>query len=78
MPTVLRHDGFRISVLLPPREHGPPHVHVCKAGAEVVIDLDPLRIRTVDQMRNADVFRAVTLVEAHRDALLTAWRKWHG
>jgi len=36
------HDegGFRVYVYAPPREHGPPHVHVeCVSGGEVVIKL---------------------------------------
>lgn len=41
MPTVIQRDGFRVVIFLPPREHGPAHVHVCKAGTEVVITLDP-------------------------------------
>ena len=53
MPTVLDANGFQVRVLLPPREHGPPHVHVHKGGAEVVITLPdgefPLAIRTIQQ-----------------------------
>ena len=33
MPIVFRLDGFEVVILLPPREHGPAHVHVTKAGA---------------------------------------------
>jgi hypothetical protein len=35
----MRSGGFAVRILLPPREHGPPHVHVVKAGAKVVIRL---------------------------------------
>ena len=82
MPTVLEDGGFQVRVLLPPREHGPPHVHVLKAGASVVITLPdgtkPLSIRTVSRMKNADVVAAFRLVEAHTEALLAAWRRYHG
>ena len=82
MPTVLNVGGFQLRILLPPREHGPPHVHVWKAGAVVVIDLpdgdQPLGIRRVHRMRTADVVAAVRLVEANAPMLLEQWRRYHG
>jgi hypothetical protein len=81
MPTVLDVGGFHVRVLLPPREHGPPHVHVYKAGGLVVIDLpdidQPLSVRRVSAMRDADVVKAFRLVEAHVDFLLSQWRRYH-
>ncbi len=77
MPSVLRIDGFDVIVFLPDREHGPAHVHVRKAGKEVVVTLEPVAIvRT--QMTRAETGGAVRLVEAHREFLLSEWRKYHG
>ena len=82
MPTVLRDGGFRVRILLPPREHGPPHVHVHKAGSVVVIDLpdkdQSLGIRRIRQMRDVAVVAAFRLVEANVEMLLEQWRKYHG
>ena len=82
MPTVLNVDGFHIRILVPPREHGPAHVHVRKAGAVVVINLPdgdkPVGIRTVRGMRAADVVAAFRLVEANVEMLLKQWRRYHG
>lgn len=82
MPVVLRHAGFAVRILLPPREHGPPHVHVTKGGGEVIIELpargDPQRIRGVFAMRNADVVAAFRIVEGHAELLMTHWRRHHG
>ena len=82
MPTVLDVDGFQVRIRLPPREHGPAHVHVWKAGTHVVINLpqgdQPLGIRIVHRMRDLDVVAAVRLVEANVELLLTEWRKHHG
>lgn len=82
MPTVLQVDGFRIRILLPPREHPPPHVHVVRGGGEVVIllptEAEPVTVRTVYRMRMAEVIAAVRLVEAHVEQLQVAWRKYHG
>jgi hypothetical protein len=78
MPTVLRENGFDIVMLLPPREHGPAHVHVRKAGGEAVIVLSSLAVRKVEGMRSADVVAAVGIVADHKSELLAAWRKHHG
>jgi Domain of unknown function (DUF4160) len=82
MPTVLVQGGFNVRILLPPREHGPAHVHVHKAGGLVVIDLPTegrgVRIRTVSRMRVPDVIGAVRLVEANAALLLGEWRRHHG
>ena len=82
MPTVLKRGGFHVRILLPPREHGPPHVHVRKAEAVVVIDPPdedrPLSLRTIRRMRDVDVVAAFRLVEANVELLLEQWRKYHG
>jgi hypothetical protein len=82
MPTVLNVDGFQVRILVPPREHGPAHVHVWKAGTVVVIDLpegdQPLGIRKVRGMRTADVVAAFRLVEVNIEMLLAQWRNYHG
>ena len=81
MPTVLQANGFRVRVLLPPREHPPPHVHVGKGEGEVVVTLpqagEAVSVRTVYRMRAADVVAAVRLVEGHVEQLRAAWRKYH-
>jgi len=82
MPTVLRVDGFRAIIFLPPREHGPAHVHVLKANGEIVIELatddEPQRVRDVYGMTGRDVIRAFRIVEDHSAMLWTEWRKYHG
>lgn len=82
MPTVLNVDGFQVRILVPPREHGPAHVHVWKAGTVVVINLpdgdQPLSIRKVRGMRTAHIVTAFRLVAANVDMLLEQWRKYHG
>ena len=78
MPTVLRVDDFDVVILLPPREHGLAHVHVRKAGNEMVIVLSSLAVRKVEGMRSPDVVTAVSIVANHMGELLEAWRKHHG
>ncbi len=82
MPAILEQDGFKVMILLPPREHGPPHVHVRKAGGVVVIErpvgLRRVFVRKVFRMRYVDVLAAVRLVERNSNLLLTHWRAHHG
>jgi hypothetical protein len=78
MPTVLRGGGFDVVILLPPREHGPAHVHARKNGGEVVILLSSLAVQRVKQMRSADVVTAIGIIADHQEELLAAWRKYHG
>ena len=77
MPVVLRVHGFTVRIYLPPREHGPAHVHVFKAGGEVVIALAPVAVRDAAGMSDRDVRAAVRLVWEHWDDLMSAWRIYH-
>lgn len=82
MPTVLRVGGFSLRINGPPREHGPPHVHVVRAGAEVIIMLGDLeaapevrRNRGMDRLNRT---RAYRIVEEYQELLLERWRQYHG
>ena len=77
MPIVLRVDGFEVVILLPPREHGPAHVHVTKAGELVVINLGVISIRKA-RMGAPNVRAALRIVAEHRDHLRTEWKRIHG
>lgn len=82
MPTVIRSGGFAIRILFPPREHGPPHVHVVKGDAEAVIRLgepgEVVELVTVYGMKRSDMVRAVRLVQIWKDDLLAMWKATHG
>jgi len=81
MPRVHEAGGFKVYIYLPPGEHGPPHVHVIKAGSEVVIHigtgkaLEPHRV--YGPISDRQVVRAVRLVEALEQELLERWRMHH-
>lgn len=78
MPTVIRIAGFIVVIRLPPREHGPPHVHVQKGRDSISVYLSPVALRCVEGMRDADVVRAVRIVDDHAEYLLHHWRIHHG
>ncbi|MGH7710034.1 MAG: DUF4160 domain-containing protein [Gemmatimonadaceae bacterium] len=82
MPTVLRVGGFSVRIYSPPREHGPPHVHVTHAGTEAVIllgDVDHApSIRETRGMSGPNITRSLEIVAEHQSLLLLLWRHYHG
>lgn len=76
MPTIHRQDGF--AVMIYTDDHLPAHVHVWKAGGEVLINLDDASIREINDMGRRDVRRAVEIVEANQESFRRRWREIHG
>lgn len=80
MPTVLRKNGFRFQVFT--EDHIPAHVHVFKAGKEVVINLGDETakpwVRENKGMKRNDQDQAVLIAAEFQDYLLAEWRKIHG
>ena len=80
MPTILRQNGFAVKI--PVHDHLPPHVHVRKAGAELVVNLGDESTqpstRENHRMTTAEKLKALRIVAQHRDRLLNEWRKIHG
>ncbi len=80
MPTVLREKGFEVMIYT--QDHEPAHIHIWKAGREVVVDLRkgaaPPIIRRVHGMSKNQVREAYHLVERHLEHLRRKWRKLHG
>lgn len=76
MPTVLRVGGFTFRIW--PGDHMPAHVHVFKAGGEIVVELEPIRVREIWGLSSRDAVKAVRIAEDHQEMLLAAWRTLHG
>jgi hypothetical protein len=72
MPTVMRMQGFRFVIW--PDDHEPPHVHVFKAGGEVVIRLHENRVWERKGMSVREASLALDLVMTHCGFLLEQWR----
>jgi hypothetical protein len=78
VPIVLELDGYEVVIYHPPREHGPPHVHVFRAEHQVVIGLTPIAVlRTTRTMRSGQIVAAVRIVENNVDVLISEWEKIH-
>lgn len=57
----------------------PPQVHVYKAGGMVKVEIGAGSIMGVVQpFKEQEVIKAVRIVLAHTDKLMTEWRKIHG
>ena len=76
-PGVLRLDGFTVFVLLPPREHSPAHVHVRKAGGEVVILLADGSVHSASGMTDRDIAAARRIVLEYQATLVRYWEYYH-
>ncbi len=80
MPTNLRHDGFEFMIRT--HDHLPPHVHVKRAGLEVVINLGlggklPY-VRDNNGMSNRERNAALLIAAANNRIFLEQWEKIHG
>jgi hypothetical protein len=80
MPTVFRQEGFAIDVYT--FDHEQAHVHIWKAGKEIVIDLgesaEAPSIRENNGMKKNEVRKAYSLVEKNLVYLRQRWREFHG
>lgn len=80
MPTVLRERGFVFQIHLD--DHGPPHVHVWKAGCSAKIEIGdeatPPTVVDPGRMPTPEVRRAVRIMERNQAGLLEEWRVHHG
>jgi hypothetical protein len=80
MPEVFRQGAMVVRVLLPPREHGPAHVHVwCPEGVAVVEVMPSVRVREIHgRMKAATLREIVDAISARHDECVAAWRRHHG
>ena len=75
MPTILRSFGFRFMIYV--HDHEPAHVHAIKAGAVLVVILEPLSIRENRDMPRNEINHALSIIAANRDLLISEWNRLH-
>jgi hypothetical protein len=76
MPTVLRQDGFEFVIYT--NDHEPVHVHAYKGDGEAKIELSPVAVVGVWEMKKSDARRAKCIVAENQDYLIQKWREIHG
>lgn len=77
MPTILRSNGFRFVIW--PDDHAPPHVHIFKAGDELIIELgvevSQPTIRNAYRMGTRDIALAFAITRVYNDIFLERWKE---
>ena len=80
MPKELEQDGFRFYIYY--NDHTPSHVHVKKAGMEVIINLGDEStkpyVRENRRMSFRDMIKALEIAARERKRLERSWRRIHG
>lgn len=73
MPTVLRLAGFSVMIFV--HDHEPIHVHVRKAGGEIVINVRDISVRDAWHMSGRDARRAQAIVAENQEFLIAEWKR---
>ena len=78
MPNVFDENGFRGQIYTD--DHLPPHIHVFKAGSELIIfiDGDKPTIRRNKGMDAKMARKALSLVVKYQEQALKVWEEIHG
>ena len=77
MPRIFEQDGFRFGFYS--NDHRPVHVHVTKAGAEAIFDVEEgVELRESFGFKVNDLARAQELAEANRQTILERWHEYFG
>lgn len=76
MAKVFRENGFTGEIF--PLDHHPPHIHVLKAGGEVVISIVDFSVIRIKKLTNRDIRKALALVEKYQAAAWEKWEDYHG
>lgn len=78
--TVLENDKWKVKVYSPPREHGPPHVHVISKGdnADVKIYLETLEVKGKTKFSKKSIKKIIKHLYKNYDYLMDRWETLHG
>lgn len=78
--TVIENEKWKIKVYAPPKEHGPPHVHVIAKGeqAEVKISLMTLEVIGRTQFSKRVVKGIIKYIHENYEYLWNCWETLHG
>ena len=76
MPTVLKQEGFQI--VIRSNDHEPAHVHAFEGDGEAKINLDPVEVIQVWDMKRQVARKAKRIVTENQQNLLLRWEAIHG
>lgn len=79
MPTIFRHDGFRVAIY--PNDHRPAHVHVVKPDRQAVFLLNcpngPPELRENDGLSAAELRSVAAAIADQLAPCCERWRRLH-
>jgi hypothetical protein len=78
MPLVLRKGGVAFYIYLPPKEHGPPHVHARTAGLECEFWLTGAVKKNQGRLCDRDLRRIWRVIDDHIELFQEQWEVYHG
>ena len=78
--TVIENGKWKIKVFAPPKEHGPPHVHVLAKGekVEVRISLETLQVIGSTRFSKTTVKGIIKYIHENYEYLWKCWEALHG
>lgn len=78
--TVFETEHWKFKIFSPPREHGPPHVHVRGIGmnAEVRINLLTFEVMGETNFSRKAVLGILECIHINHEYLLECWENLHG
>jgi hypothetical protein len=78
--TILENSRWKIKIFAPPKEHGPPHVHVIAKGenAEVKILLENLEVIGSTRFSKKTVTGIVRFIYENYEHISNCWEALHG
>jgi len=76
VPTVLRQEGYVIVIRT--NDHEPAHVHAFEGDGEAKINLDPVEVKQVWNMKRQVARKSKLIVSNNREYLLQRWEEIHG
>ena len=76
MPTVLRQEGY--DIVIRTNDHEPPQVHAFEGDGEAKINLDPVEVKQVWNMKRQVARKSKRIVSNNREYLLQRREEIHG
>ena len=78
--TVIENEKWKVKIYAPPKEHGPPHVHVIAKGedAEVKVSLITLDVIGFTQFSKRTVKDIIRYIYENYEFLWNRWEALHG
>ena len=78
--TIAENNYWKIKIYAPPKEHGPPHVHIKskQSKAEVKISLETLSVVGQTKFKRKVIKEIIKYIYKNHEILVLHWEALHG